>query len=42
MRFIPVFATAAWLPHVNNGYRWLLLAVFIVALVWMLRGIEKA
>jgi hypothetical protein len=40
MRFLPVFAIAAWLPHVNNGYRWLVLAAFVASLVFLLRGIK--
>jgi hypothetical protein len=38
MRFIPVFVTAAWLPHFEAGFRWLVLAAFVASLAWLLEG----
>jgi hypothetical protein len=40
VRFLAVFALAAWFPHVTGDWRWVLLGLFTAALSWMLRGIQ--
>lgn len=40
MRFLPAFATAAWMPHVEGAARWVWLGIFLGVLIWLLRGTE--
>ena len=38
MRFLPIYALALLLPNFEGTMRWLLLGLFLAALVWMLEG----
>lgn len=43
MRFLPCFAFAMWLPHIeSHAGRWLVMSAFVCSLLILLRGLDKA